>query len=520
MSNNSSSITFIAAVVSLGGFLFGFDAAVISGVNSFIVPEFNLTDIQLGWAVASLTLASTFAMLVAGPLSDRYGRRKILTYVGLFYAISAMGSALATSYSMLVIARMLGGLAVGGALIMAPMYIAEIVPAEKRGRMVSINQLNIVLGFSAAYFANYFILQASHSDAAWVQQLMIDQHTWRWMLGLELLPALLFFFLVMRVPESPRWLLMNGFEAEASAVVAQINGRATGAATLQSIQQSIQDDQHREKAHWSELFKPAMKLVLAIGLVVGILQQITGVNAIYFYATNIFELSGIGQDASYAQAIWVGIINVVFTLIAMALIDKMGRKPLLLIGVAGIAISMFVVAFGFGQATYNLSIDAIGTLPQDLDKLKINSLIGYTYENDLTFKEELRKVLGPDDSEKYEKTVLMAAIRMNPIWVLLGILGFVASFAISLGPVMWVLFSELFPNRIRALAISFVGFVNSLVSFVVQFIFPWELTHLGNATTFFIFGCFAVVGFALITWLLPETKGKTLEAIEAELIKT
>ena len=459
-------------------------------------------------------------MLMAGPLSDRYGRKKILTFVGLFYAISALGSALAPNYTILVIARMLGGLAVGGALILAPMYIAEIVPAEKRGRMVSINQLNIVLGFSAAYFANYFILQASQSDASWVQQVMLDTHTWRWMLGLELIPALAFFLLVSRVPESPRWLMMNGQAEEATAIVHQINRPEEGAKTIQTIEQSIQEDKNKAGVSWSELFKPALKLVLTIGLIVGILQQITGINAIFFYATNIFEQSGIGQNAAYAQAIWVGLINVVFTLLAMALIDKMGRKPLLLIGVAGIAVSLFIAAYGFSQATYNLSIDAIPSLPEGLNKHKINDLIGFTYDNDVAFKKVLREALGPDDTTKYEKAVLMEAIRMNPIWVLIGILGFVASFAISLGPVMWVLFSELFPNRIRGIAISFVGFINSAVSFLVQFFFPWELTHLGNAMTFAIYGLFAVLGFFLVSWLLPETKGKTLEEIEKELIKS
>lgn len=514
----SLSITYIATVVSLGGFLFGFDAAVISGVTKFIVPEFNLNDIQLGWAVSSLTLASTVAMLTAGPLSDRYGRKGILIFVGLFYALSAFFSAMATSFTILVIARLMGGLAVGAALILAPMYIAELVPADKRGRMVSINQLNIVLGFSAAYFANYFLLQLSGSDAGWVQQLMIDTHTWRWMLGIELIPAVLYFLLLFGVPESPRWLLMNGRESEAESIISSISGEAAAQTEIQAARKSIKEMEQQSKATLGELFNPALKLVLTIGLVVGILQQITGVNAIYFYATGIFEQSGIGTDAAFAQAIWVGIINVIFTLVAMALIDKVGRKPLLLTGIAGIALSMFVAAYGFSQATYNLPIEAMAELPNSLDKLKLNDLIGRTFDNDVDFKQEIRQLIGARSAMKHESAIIQEAIKMNPVLVLIGILGFVASFAISLGPVMWVLFSELFPNYIRGIAISFVGFINSLISFGVQFIFPWELTNLGSAMTFAIYGLFALIGFVFVKWLLPETKGKTLEEIEKELI--
>ncbi|MEM8907796.1 MAG: MFS transporter, partial [Bacteroidota bacterium] len=442
----------------------------------------------------------------------------MLIYVGLFYAISAFFSAIATTFTLLIIARMLGGLAVGAALILAPMYIAELVPAEQRGRMVSINQLNIVLGFSAAYFANYFILQLSGSDAAWVQTLLIDRQTWRWMLGIELIPALLYFVLLLKIPESPRWLLMQQQEEEAQSILTKVYGPERSTSEMKTLSQSIANSSQKEETSLKELFQPALKLVLTIGIIIGVLQQITGVNAIYFYAPSIFEQSGIGTDAAFAQAIWVGIINVVFTIVAMSLIDKMGRKPLLLIGVAGIAVSMFIAAFGFSQATYNLSIDAIGELPPELDKHKVNDLIGFTYESDVAFKHQLRERLTPEEIQLFESDLLKAAVRMNPLWILLGILGFVASFAISLGPVMWVLFAELFPNWIRGIAISFVGFINSMVSFGVQLVFPWELTNLGSALTFGLYGLFALIGLFLIQRLLPETKGKSLEEIEKELI--
>lgn len=517
MKNNNNYITTIAVVVALGGFLFGFDAAVISGVVGFIKPEFDLTDIEIGWAVSSLTLTSTVAMAVAGPISDRFGRKRLLILVGLFYAASALLSAIAPTYAFLVGARMLGGFAVGAALILAPMYIAEVSPADKRGRMVTINQLNIVLGFSAAYFANYFILKWSGSDAAWVKSIGLDIYTWRWMLGLEIVPAIIFFFSMLIVPESPRWLLMHNKEAEAEAVLKKINGEERAATEMAQMQISIEEDKKKEKVAIKELFVPAMKLVLAIGIIVGVLQQITGVNAIYFYATSIFEQSGIGKDASFAQAVLVGVINVVFTIIAMLLIDKVGRKPLLILGCIGIALSMFLTSYGFSKATYTLEAESIAAI--DFDQESVSDMLGQTYTYDVTFKNALKERIPSVQYATIESKLIQSAIDMNPYLVLIGILGFVASFAISLGPVMWVLFSELFPNRLRGLAISFVGFINSGISFLVQFMFLWELSNIGNAATYMIFGLFAIVGFVLFIWLLPETKGKTLEEIEKELVR-
>ncbi len=521
MSKTTSSnyLIFIAAVVSVGGFLFGFDASVISGVTGFIVPEFNLNEWEEGFAVACLTVTSTIAMATAGPLSDRYGRKGILIFVGLFYALSALLSALAPNFTILIIARMLGGFSVGAALILAPLYIAEISPAEQRGRMISINQLNIVLGFSAAYFCNYYLLQLSGSDASWVKNLGIDVNTWRWMLGLELLPALAYFLLMFLVPESPRWLLMKGRKEEANAILIKINGNEATAQQVQNdILNNLEEAKSKAKPSFSELFNPTLRLVLAIGLIVGIAQQITGVNAIYFYATSIFEQSGIGQNAAFAQAIWVGIINVVFTILAMYLIDRVGRRPLLLVGVAGIVISMSIAAYGFHTATYALTSEAVSTLPKELDKTKITHLVGQSFDNDVQFKKAIKDALGNVESSKHEAAIIQAAVDMNPILILLGILGFVASFAISLGPVMWVLAAEIFPNYIRGVAISFVGFINSAISYLVQQFFPWELATLGNALTFLIYGGFALIAFGLIYKLLPETKGKSLEELEKMLI--
>ena len=448
----------VALTVALGGFLMGFDASVISGVVTFIEPEFHLTKIELGWAVSSLTLTSTLAMMVSGPLSDRLGRRPVLSIAAAMFAISAVASAMAPSFNALVAARMLGGFGVGAALIIAPMYIAEMAPAAMRGRMVSFNQLNIVIGISAAFFTNYLILRMGQSSYAWAEALHLRDWGWRWMLGIEALPAAFYFLALFAVPESPRWLLMKGREDDARRVMAKVSGEVQAENDIEAVKESLQAEHRSERTKLHELFQPGMRLVLAVTVSVAILQQITGINSVFFYAPMIFEQSGIGTDASFMQAVLVGLVNLVFTVLAIVFIDRLGRRPLLIAGLAGIAVCMLLISYGFSSAP------------------------------------------------------------TKPAVILGGILGFVASFAFSLGPVMWVLFSELFPNRIRGLAVSFVGLINSAVSFFVQLVFPWELENLGNSITFLIYAVFAMIGLVIVTRLLPETKGKSLEELEAELV--
>lgn len=495
----------------------GFDASVISGVNKFIEIEFDLTKLQLGWAVGSLTLSATLAMLASGPLSDAIGRKQVLTYAALLYFISAVGSAIAPTFAFLVVARMIGGIGVGASLIIAPMYIAELAPPEQRGRMVSFNQLNIVIGITVAFFTNYLIMQFAQSDASWALSLKFDEYNWRWMLGLEALPAILYFFALFLVPKSPRWLAMKGRFDEAKRIMAGASTPQKADEFIESMKENLDSDK-KEGIPIGQLFKPALRLVLAIGLVVGILQQITGINSVFFYAPMIFEQSGVGEDASFSQAIWVGLINLVFTVLAILLIDKLGRKPLLIFGVSGIIICMSLLSYGFYSATYTLSADSVTTLSEEIDRSALSEMVGVTFENDIDFKTAIKQALGEEKAKEFESELIAAAASMNSWLILLGILGFVASFAVSVGPVMWVLFSELFPNWIRGLAISFVGLVNSAVSFLVQVIFPWELDALGSSLTFLIYGAFAALGLVFIILKVPETKGKSLEQLEALLI--
>jgi sugar porter (SP) family MFS transporter len=509
----------VSVVVALGGFLMGFDASVISGVNRFIEIEFDLSKIELGWAVASLTLTATLSMLFAGPLSDRIGRKRVLSIAAVLYTISAIGSALAPSFIVLVIARMLGGLGVGASLIIAPMYIAEMAPPKIRGSLVSINQLNIVLGISVAFFTNYMILQLGQSEAAWAQALKFDAYNWRWMLGLETLPAVVYFIGLFFVPNSPRWLMMKKEYDSALSILNKINPKEKAQEVFDAVQKSFEAEKDKRKSTLKDLFKPALKLVLLVGVVIGILQQITGINAVFFYAPMIFEQTGIGTDASFVQAVLVGLVNLVFTVLAILFIDRMGRKPLLIFGVSGIAICMFLLSFAFSNATYTLEPENMTELPAEINQQQLSAMIGTVYDNDLDYKRALSDNLGEDVAQMYESQLITTAADINATLILICILGFVASFAISLGPIMWVLFSEIFPNYIRGLAISFVGVINSAISFGVQLVFPWELANFGSSITFLIYGVFAAAGLLFILRVVPETKGKSLEELEIYLAK-
>jgi MFS family permease len=506
---------FIAFVVSLGGFLFGFDAGIISGVMSYAGPQFDLNDAQTGWVVSSPSFAAMIAMLVAGRLSDRIGRKKILIVVSFLYALSAITSAYAVSYETLYIARMVGGLAFGAALVLAPTYIAEISTAENRGKLVSIQQLNIVLGFFTAFLSNYYFNQYNVSGS----EVLSDENVWRWMLGVEFFPAIIYFGLLFFVPKSPRWLYTKNRADQAKQVLERVHGQEQANIEIHSIEKNIQESEVSKEVSIRQLFAPALRFIMIVGITLGILQQVTGINAIYFYATSIFKQTGIGTDAAFSSGVLLSFTTVVFTLLAIYLIDRMGRRPLLLVGMSGIAISLLLCAYSFNQATYQLSATEINSF-ENIDTYKLAEFQDIFYDSDVAFKNDIKAAIGNQVYALNEGAILEAAIDMNATLVLVGILGFIACFAFSLGPVMWVMLSEIFPNRFRGLAIGVIGFINSFSSWLIQQIFPWEISNLGSALTFFIYGLIATVGVLLFIKILPETKGKSLEQLENELVKT
>lgn len=517
------STALIAAVVALGGFLMGFDSAVISGVTGPVRRVFELSPGQLGTVVACLTLSATLAMALVGPLADRFGRKRVLAVTALMFSVSAVWSATAPSYGSLIAARLLGGLGVGGALIVAPLYIAEVAPAAKRGRLVSFNQLNIVLGFSAAFFSNYFIEKGMPQ----VEGGPVND-AWRWMLAVEAVPAIVYFLSLWIVPNSPRWLAMKGRRDEARTVLAWANGEENADAALAEIDENLSSDKNEKKAGFADLLHPRMRFVMIVGLGLGFFQQITGINAIFYYSTTIFEMAGSGREASLEQAIYVGLVNVVFTVIAMWLIDRAGRKPLLFVGTALMAVALLSTGYAFQQATFVPEgaryESAIAGLPAP-GQAALADLGGQVFQDQFAFLDAVEvTVAATGDAPSIEaaadraQDLAKGALRINGQMVLLAIMAYIAGFAISLGPVMWAMFSEIFPARTRGVAISAAGFFNSAISFLVQKLFPVGLAAAGPDKVFYFFGVFAVLAMLFSIFVVPETKGKSLEELEAELI--
>jgi MFS family permease len=506
-------VVFVSLVVALGGFVWGFDATVISGAVPFVKQYFDLAgsagDLKLGLAVSCLGWGVLGGTAFSGFLSDRFGRKKVLLVTALLFAGSALLSALTTRFGLFVLSRVIGGIAVGGAILIAPVYIAEIAPSKLRGTLVSLNQLMIVTGISASFFSNWYLVDAGRNN-------------WRWMLGVEAIPAILYFFLLFFVPESPRWLLGKGDEPGAREILERVRGGHGGQTELDNIRESF--GKQRAGAELGGLLGGKMKFVILIALAIAFFQQITGINAVFYYLPTIFAQAGGSQNAAFRQAVLVGLVNLLMTFVAIWLVDRIGRKPLLLLGAAGMTVSLLTCSWAFYDASYQLTAKSYVMLQADnvpadfLAELKASEGKIYTTEND--FVTNLETALGADHVKPYRDSLASAGFQIRAPIVLLAIIGFVASFAISLGPVMWVLLSEIFPNEYRGAAMSLVGFWNSAVSASVTFIFPWELSHLGSAGTFLAYGLFALAAWLFILVAVPETKGKSLEELETILVRS
>jgi MFS family permease len=511
MAQGRLNIAFVALTVAIGGFLLGFDATVISGVVPFIREYFHLTgaggDLKLGWAVSCLGWGAMAGNAIAGPLSDRFGRRRVLLGTAVLFVFSSLLAATATSFIGFVTARIVGGLAVGGAILIAPVYIAEISPADRRGSLVSLNQLMIVIGISASFFSNYFLLG-------------VGEHNWRWMLGVQMLPAVSYFILLLFVPESPRWLLLKGREDEALRVLGRVAGPDQAQESLRQIRESLVAKP--VSRGFRGLANRRVRYIMLIALGLAFFQQITGINAIFYYLPTIFAQAGDGVNDAFRQAVLVGLVNVGMTVVAIWLIDKLGRKPLLSIGVAGMALSLLTISWAFSQASYRIDLETLevaqsaGVPTTTIGGLR--PMTGASFDSERAFVDAASARIGSQQFESQRQALVSATLTMNARLVLIAIVGFVASFAISLGPVMWVLLSEIFPNEQRAAAISVAGFFNALTSASVTFIFPWALSTFGSAGTFLIFGLFASAAFLFVLLFVPETKGRTLEELERELL--
>jgi len=503
--NKKYTIT-ISLIVAMGGFLLGFDSAVISGAVNGIRSYFEMSDWELGFSVGCVIFGAMAGNITAGPLSDRFGRKKILILTALLFTISALWSAFATNYISFVIARIIGGVGIGGAILIAPIYIAEIAPPKLRGSLVSLNQLNIVLGISVAYFSNYFLKD-------------IEVDSWRWMLGVEAIPAIIYFLSLFLVPKSPRWLIQKLGKVEvAENTLIKIGGKEFADKTISEIQRGI--DKKEAKGTYADFFSKRMRAIVIIAFGLAFFQQITGINAIFYYAPTIFEQAGGSTDASFLQAIVVGLTNLVFTFVAIYLIDKLGRKPLLIIGTSAMAIALSMATFAFNSATYNFNETTIEKISNPEIKTALTALEGLSFVSQNELFENVQPLLNETQFTEFKQDEIKSFININATLVLIAILLYVAAFAISLGPVMWTMLSEIFPGNVKGIAISVVGFFNSLVSYTVTQFFPWELTNLGPTVTFAIYAAMAVLSLLFVLKYVIETKGKTLEEVEELLIRS
>lgn len=512
MSHSKSYTIRVALAVALGGFVWGFDATVISGAVPFIQQYFELTgergDFLLGLAVSCLGWGVLGGTAVAGFFSDLFGRKRVLITTAVFFTVSALASALTTSFAVFVAARVLGGIAVGGAILIAPIYIAEISPPKLRGSLVSLNQLMIVSGISASFFSNYFLVG-------------VGENNWRWMLGMDAVPAVLYFFLLFAVPESPRWLFGRGDEAQAREILIKAGGADQAEEELRKIRLSFAEKTPRVRV--SALWGRGMSFIMFIALAIAFFQQITGINAIFYYLPTIFVQAGGGIKAAFWQAVLVGLVNLGMTFVAIRYVDRLGRKPLLLIGATGMAVSLLTCSWAFHDSQYRLTEKSFTVLqdqkaPADLIA-DLKNAEKAVFRTDKEFLASLEKALGAERVKEHKDVLTTAGLDIRAGLVLAAIIGFVASFAISLGPVMWVLLSEIFPNQYRGIAMSAVGFWNSAISASVTFIFPWELSNFGPAGTFLGYGLLAVAALVFVAAFIPETKGKSLEELEGMLMR-
>ncbi len=426
----------ISIVAALGGLLFGFDTAVISGVVPFIEKQFVLSGTEIGWVVSSLILGCIVGVLLAGAPADKYGRKKVLSTAALLFVVSAIGTAAANSILVFVIFRVFGGFAVGIASMVSPMYIAEIAPAKKRGQLVSLNQLTVVIGILLAFFSNYLLVNTGDNN-------------WRWMLCVMALPAVLFFIALFFVPESPRWLALKGKSQQAMQILEKINGKETALREMEIISNSLKN---KSDSSFKAVFAPALRMPLVIGIGLAFFQQITGINTIMYYAPLIFEKSGLSIDSAIYQTILIGVINLVFSLVAIYFVDKAGRKPMLVVGSLLMTISLLILSISF-------------------------------------------------------------AYSLNSMITLVAILLFIASFASTLGPVTWVVISELFPNNVRGKAMSVSIVFVWITCFFVSLLFPVLLEKIGGGNTFLVLAFFCLLSLLFNIKFTKETKGKELEEI-------
>lgn len=437
MKSSTLYLYFICLVVTMGGLMFGFDIAIISGAVPFIQPYFGWDELQLGWGVSSLLVGAIIGAFGSGVLTDKYGRKKILIVVALFFALSCAITAIATSSVLFISARVLGGLAVGAVSVLSPMYVAEVAPPKNRGTLVAIYQLTITLGILCSYTINYGLHDV--------------ENNWRLMFATGVIPSVIFFAGLFFIPESPRWLYKAGRKEESMRVLTRIGGETTAKNEIQQIAESLMENS--SSVSIGELFRSKSRKVILIGFILAILVQISGINTIVDYAPKILLAAGVEIRNALLQTSLLGLINFLFTFIAIYFVDKIGRRLLYLIGSMGMVITLLLLAVSF-------------------------------------------------------------FLKMDSLFTLICIMSFIAFFASCIGPVFWTLVSEIFPNRIRGKAVAFASFTQWIFNFFVVLLFPHFLASVGGTATFLFLALMSFLQWLFTYLYVPETKGKSLEEIE------
>lgn len=455
---NFGYLIFLSVVAAMGGFLFGYDTAVISGTIAQVSQLFELDALQQGWYVGCALVGSIVGVLFAGILSDKFGRKLTMIISASLFSVSALGCAVCADFTQLVLYRIIGGVGVGVVSIVSPLYISEVAVAQYRGRLVSLYQLAVTIGFLGAYLVNYQLLTWSESGvlsgAPLLDKIFISE-VWRSMLGMETIPALMFFIIIFFIPESPRWLIVKGQENRAMNILERIYGSATEAAGQLDETKSVLTEE--SSSEWSMLLKPGIMKAVVIGVSIAMLGQFMGVNAVLYYGPSIFENAGLSGGDSLFYQILVGLVNTLTTVLALVIIDKVGRKKLVYYGVSGMIVSLIFIGlyFLFGEA-----------------------------------------------------------LGISSLFLLAFFLFYVFCCAVSICAVVFVLLSEMYPTKVRGLAMSIAGFALWVGTYLIGQLTPWMLQNLTPAGTFFLFALMCVP-YMLIMWkLVPETTGKSLEEIE------
>jgi SP family arabinose:H+ symporter-like MFS transporter len=445
----------VCFVASLGGLLFGFDTAVISGTFAMVEKQFGLSKLQVGWFGSSALVGCIFGAMIAGFLGDRLGRKPILLIAAVLFFISAFGSTIPPTFTFLIPARLVGGVGVGMASVLAPLYISEFSPPKIRGRLVALYQLSIVIGILLAYFSNWMLLRIAQEASVQllnnglISKIFISE-AWRGMFGAELLPAGLFIVLMVFVPESPRWLIRTGEHKAGYVILEKVSGSSVAKHEFDEINSAITQEEDSIR----ELFKPGLRLALIVGIGLSFFGQLTGVNIVVYYGPTILASAGYKLGSALQFQVAIGLINLIFTIIALWKIDSWGRRPLLIGGMSVVTLALLIIAIQF-------TVGAISGL-----------------------------------------------------WIVIMLCIYMACVALSICAVIWVLTGEIFPNRIRGRAMSIATFSNWSTNFLSAFVFPWYVANLGMHVGFFTFAVICFIATFFFWRLVPETKGKSLEQIE------